>query len=86
MNSTEQPITEDDLFRYQRHRWLYVLWQIFYFIASTDTMSRCNDAQEQDLRYRSFNVTALVERALKAKRTRTDGLKCMFLSPNFHAS
>lgn len=82
MSSKEQPITEDDLFKYQRHRWLYVLWKISSFFASTDTMARHNDAKEQDLRYRSFDVTALIERALKAKRERADGLTCMFLSPN----
>jgi hypothetical protein len=34
MNGTEQPITEDDLFRYQRHRWLYVLPQVSYCLDS----------------------------------------------------
>ncbi|EED19590.1 mitochondria protein Fmp29, putative [Talaromyces stipitatus ATCC 10500] len=58
-DGTEQPITEDDLFRYQRHRWLR------------------NDAKEQDVRYRPFNLAALIERALKAKRGRIDGQKCI---------
>lgn len=59
---------------------------LFFFFASTDTISRHNDAKEQDLRYRSFNVKALIERALKAKRERADGLTCISLSPSFHSS
>jgi hypothetical protein len=45
---------------------------------SLTSTSRYNDAKEQDVRYRPFNVTALIERALNAKRRRVDGLKCMF--------
>ena len=50
-------------------------------LLQTDSMSRYNDAKEQDVRYRPFNVPALIERALNAKREPVDGLTCMFLSP-----
>lgn len=50
-------------------------------LLQIDTMSRYNDAKEQDVRYRPFDLTALIERALNAKRERVDGLTCMFLSP-----
>ncbi|KUL91856.1 hypothetical protein ZTR_01026 [Talaromyces verruculosus] len=40
-------------------------------------MSRYNDAKEQDVRYRPFNLPALIERALNAKRKLVDGLTCV---------
>ncbi|KAI7975757.1 hypothetical protein EIK77_005507 [Talaromyces pinophilus] len=43
----------------------------------TDTMSRYNAAKEQDVRYRPFNLPALIERALNAKREPVDGLTCV---------
>lgn len=69
----EEPIDVADLYRYQRYRWLYV--QFWACLELSDFLFRSGESKKLAMRYRKFNLQALLDTSVKAAGN--DEISCM---------